>query len=893
MEHYQRSLSEFVKEYPAGDFEQGLTASEAQKRLLENGPNQLASKKTPKWKIFLRQFNNMITYILLAAMVMTLLVGDRTDTLVIGLVVVINALIGYFQEANAADALARIKQMLAVEATVYREGTRKDVPATELVVGDVVYLEAGDSVPADLRIVQAANLRIQESTLTGETDAVNKSEADLPAGKVSLADQTNLAFMSTSVTNGSGLGVVVATGAETEIGKISTAVAEAKPKETPMMKEIGNLGQGTSIGILVVAVILFIVGWFLKIYSLPVLALAVVTMIVGSLPEGLPATTSVILALGVSDMARNKKTLVKTLPAVETLGAVDVIATDKTGTLTKNEMTLTDLLTNQAHYTVTGTGYSPQGSLTLNGQEVKPNQQLTNFLTAGFAANDTELVQADDGSYQINGEPTDGAFLTAYYKIMGTEQKPAYESLDMLPFDSDYRYIARLVQEQTSQQKILYVKGSPDKLFELMAQGSADFDEKYWSDQVEKLAAVGKRVVAVGMVDVPADVTEVSHELLQQGINFLGLAGIIDPPRPEVIATLKQLNAAHVQVKMITGDSPVTATAIGKQLGLAPSISAITGPEWDELDEEGQQQAAAENQVFARTTPQNKLEIVHALENAGQVTAMIGDGINDAPALKTANIGVAMGIKGTDVARDAADMILTDDNFTTMGTAIKEGRRIYDNIKKSILFLLPTSFAEGLIVFFSILFDMPLPMTPSQLLWINMVSAITIQFAFIFEPAEAGIMQRRPRRNGQSMVNKHDVFQMIYVALIIAGTGLVGHHFLLDQGASQAAASTLMVNIIIGGKIFYLFNIRTNNFALNRDIFANQKAFLVIGIMLFLQVLLTYVPFMQNLFSTTGVSVRYFILALLSGIVVFIVVEFDKLLRKKWHGVKRAAAEQI
>lgn len=414
----------------------------------------------------------------------------------------------------------------------------------------------------------------------------------------------------------------------------------------------------------------------------------------------------------------------------------------------------------------------------------------------------------------------------------------------------------------------------------MVANNEQDFDQKYWLQRVEELAGSGKRVVAVGVTKVAGNVEEVTHELLAQGVDFLGLAGIIDPPRPEVIATLKQLNNAHVQVKMITGDSPVTASAIGQQLGLAEQIHAITGPQWDELDEKQRQQAAEKNQVFARTTPQNKLEIVEALEQSEKVTAMIGDGVNDAPALKTADIGVSMGVKGTDVARDAADMILTDDNFTTMGTAIKEGRRIYDNIKKSILFLLPTSFAEGLIVFFSILFDMPLPLTPSQLLWINMVSAVTIQFAFIFEPAESGIMNRKPRAHGQSMVTKHDVIQMIYVSIIIAATGLFGHAVLLDQGASQAAASTLMVNIIIGGKIFYLFNIRTANFALSKDILANKKAFLVIGIMLLLQIILTYVPFMQELFSTTGVSVAAFILSLLSGVIVFIVVELDKLVRK-------------
>ena len=880
MEQYQQKLSKLQDKYRAQDFENGLTDEDAKARLAHDGPNKIENKKTPKWKIFLRQFDNIITYILIAAMAMTLLVGDQTDTLVIGLVVVINAFIGYFQESNAADALAQIQQMLAVEATVYRDGMRSDIPAEQLVKGDVVFLEAGDSVPADLRIVQSSNLRLQESSLTGETDAVSKSEDDISEDKVPLADQSNMAFTSTSVTNGSGLGVVVATASETEIGKISTAVAEAKPKETPMMKEIGNLGKGTSIGILVVAVILFVIGLFLEIYSLPVLALAVVTMVVGSIPEGLPATTSVILALGVSDMAKNKKTIVKTLPAVETLGAVDVIATDKTGTLTKNEMTMTDVITPEKHYTVTGTGYAPTGNLQLAGKDIAPDTMITQFLTAGFAANDTELVQDDDGVYQINGEPTDGAFLTAYYKIMDTKEDPTYESIDMLPFDSAYRYIARLVRDQATGQKLLYVKGSPDKIFEMIVNKDPDFDQEYWLEEVQKLAASGKRIVAVGLTSVPEKTEEVTNELLQEGMSFLGLAGIIDPPRPEVIDTLKQLNTAHVQVKMITGDSPVTASAIGQQLGLAESIHAITGPQWDELDEKGRQKAAKDNQVFARTTPQNKLEIVEALEQDEEVTAMIGDGVNDAPALKTADIGVSMGVKGTDVARDAADMILTDDNFTTMGTAIREGRRIYDNIKKSILFLLPTSFAEGLIVFFSILLDMPLPMTPSQLLWINMVSAVTIQFAFIFEPAESGIMNRRPRAHGQSMVNKHDVIQMIYVSIIIAGTGLLGHSYLLDQGTSQAAASTMMVNIIIGGKIFYLFNIRTTNFALNKDIFSNKKAFIVIGIMLLLQVFLTYIPFMQSLFSTASLTASAFVFSLLSGVVVFIVVELDKLVRK-------------
>lgn len=871
-EDYHQKLQQLKESYPLQDFEQGLSQQEAQARLAQFGPNKLQTKKTPKWKLFLRQFHNMIIYILIAAMLLTMLMGHSSDAIIIGLVVIINAFIGYYQEANASDALEKIKEMLATEATVYRDGTRMDISTEELVAGDVVFLEAGDSVPADLRIVDADNLRIQEASLTGEADSIEKTAEDLLNDEVPLAEQVNKAFASTSITNGSGLGVVIATAADTEIGKISTEVSQVKPRKSPLMQQIDSLGKGVSYVVIGAAVLLFLLGLFFDTYSLSVLSLAVVTMIVGSIPEGLPATTSVILAMGVSDMAKNKHTIVKSLPAVETLGSVDVIATDKTGTLTKNEMTVTDVFIDEHHYTVSGYGYKPDGKLLENGQSIVPNEKMLRFLEAGYEANDTLLFE-EDNRWQINGEPTDGSFLTLYRKLSKAE--PNVSEVDMLPFDSEYRYMAKLVQQPTGQ-RLVYIKGSPDKLFPMAKTQEESFNHDYWSKQVLALSEEGKRVVAVGYKTVSPATEEVTHELLAEGIHFLGLAGIIDPPREEVIGSLKDMRQAGVEVKMITGDHPVTAKTIGEQLGLAPEIKAITGPEWDRLSQAEKEEAAIRHQVFARTTPKNKLEIIEALQANHKVTAMTGDGVNDAPALKRADIGVAMGIKGTDVAKDSADMILANDNFATMSVAIREGRRIYDNIKKSILFLLPTSFAEGLIIAFTILMQIDMPLQATQLLWINMVSAITIQFAFIFEPAEEGIMDRPPQKTGSRLMNRHDIVQMAYVSILMALIALMAYDWILDRGVDGTTASTMMVNIIVISKIFYLFNIRTSQYAFSKEFFSNKKAFIIIGIMIGLQLILTYVPFMQQAFHTAPMSLVEWGVSILAGMLILLITEFDK-----------------
>jgi len=867
---WQKVIKDFDGHYPSG-----LKDNEVSAKRVSYGFNEMLLKSTPKWLIFLKQFNNVIIYILIMAALLTLLMRHYSDATVIGLVVIINALIGYFQEINASNALEKIKNMLSVEATVIRNGNRFDIPSRNLVPGDLVYLEAGDNVPADLRIMDADNLRIQESSLTGESDSVLKSNASV-AIETPLAERVNMAYATTAVTNGSATGIVTATGLKTEIGLISQSVSDVKDNKSPLTKELDTLGRGISWFIIGVAVITFVLGWVMNVYTLPVLAMAIITMIVGSMPEGLPAATSVILATGVQALTK-KSAIVKTLPAAETLGAVDIIASDKTGTLTKNEMTLQDIVIGQTHYRVTGTGYAPNGQIFKNNLviDASQNKELEMFLTMGQQANDTFLVPEND-QWQINGEPTDAAFLSAYYKAFG-QKTPKLKEIDRIPFDSDYRYMARLVENQSGH-RFIAIKGAPDKLFEL-ASHSKNFDRDYWLQLSQQFAKTGKRVIAVGYHNVASDEDKVTHELLSTtGITFLGLAAIIDPPRPEVVEAIKDMRHAGIRVKMITGDSSDTAMAIGRQLGLAHDIKAMTGVDVDALNDQDLAASVTKYDVFARTTPQNKLRIVQAFQANGLITAMTGDGVNDAPALKKADIGVAMGIKGTDVAKDSADMVLANDNFSTIKIAIEQGRRLYDNIRKTILFLLPTSFAEGLIVVMSIFLQQPMPLTPTQLLWINMVSAITIQLAFIFEPAEPGLMNRPPRKTSAKLMNRHDIFQMTYVSVLIAATGLAVFEA-LGSNVSFTVASTMVVNIIIFGKIFYLFNIRTEAPVLSRSLWSNPMAVVAVGLMIVLQIFFTYVPFMQNVFSTAALSWFDWLIVILTGTIVLVITEIHKYFR--------------
>ncbi|WP_283678946.1 HAD-IC family P-type ATPase [Lentilactobacillus sp. Marseille-Q4993] len=877
---WRDSTDKLAKDFNT-DIEKGLSPAEAKKRLAEDGYNELTAKKKSKLLQFLLQFNNSIIYILIAAALITLLLKHYSDSAVIAVVIIANAFIGFFQEMQADNALTKIKELLVSQNIVIRDGHKIEVPARELVVGDIVSVEAGDAIPADMRLFNADNLKIQESTLTGESNSVDKTEDPLTAENVPLAERSNMAYASTAVTQGSGMGIVVGTAEDTVIGNIQQDVEETKAQVTPLMKNLDKLGVNLSLFIIAVAVILFIAGLITKIYSLPTLTIAIITMVVGSIPEGLPASTSVVLARGVQTMTK-RGAIVKTLPAVETLGAVDIVNTDKTGTLTKNEMTVTDVITNSNHYKVTGIGFvdgdkGVSGDVMLGDKKFnyEDDDEFAKLVTIAGTTTDAELVKTD-GEWSLTGEPTDGALTSLYHKLKGHE--PEIDEVDTLPFDSAYRFSARLVNKDG--RRIAMIKGAPGTIFEMVKKNDPSFEEEAWNKKVNELTVDGLRVVALAYID-NVDTDTVSMDLFENGVVMVGVVGIIDPPREEVIPAIRSLRQAGVSVKMITGDHPDTASAIAKKLDLDESISAITGPELNEMSDEELVKNIGKYNVFARTTPQDKLRIVRAQQANEKIVAMTGDGVNDAAALKQANIGIAMGEKGTEVAKEAADMVLVKDDFETIVDAVFEGRHVFDNIRKTIRFLLPTSFAEGLVVLISMVMGQELPLYPTQLLWINTVSALTIQFAFIFEPAEESVMRRGPRNVKKGILSLVDNIEIGYVSVLISILGILWFDHYVDSGMlTPILASTMTVNIIIFGKIFYLFNIRNSYPIISKHFFENKAAFVIIIILVLMQMAFVYIPFMQEIFHTASISFFHgWGIPIIAGFIVLVVTEIVKLAR--------------
>ncbi len=864
--------------------EDGLTSAEVKRRLDRDGRNELEVKKTSKFIQFIKQFNNSIIYILAAAAIMTFLMHRYSDSIVIGLVIIANAIIGYVQEQQAGNALEKIREMLVSKNFVFRNGEKLEIDARDLVVGDLVNLEAGDAVPADLRLISADNLSVQESVLTGETNAVEKIEEPITDDKLPLADRQNMVFASTAVTHGSALGVVTATAGDTEIGQIQNSVESVKEKPTPLMQNLNSLGFGLSIAILVAAVILFIIGYFIDTYSLPTLLIAVITMVVGSMPEGLPASTSVVLAMGTRKMTK-RNVIVKSLPAVETLGAVDIVNTDKTGTLTKNEMTVKKVVTPLHDFDVTGVGYDSDGAIDFSGSlklgdknyDWQQDSSMKWLVDIAGQTTDAQL-HFENNHWELTGEPTDGALTTLYRKMTGND--PEVDEIDSLPFDSAFRFSARLAN--LNNQRVLMVKGSPTTIINASVKTT---DEDYWNNKIKELSSEGLRVVALAYKVVDDSFEEIQPDQIT-GLTLAGMVGIIDPPREEARASIHELRMAGIKVKMITGDHPDTASAIAEKLDLDSVIKAITGPEIDAMSDEELNEKIDDYNVFARTTPANKLRIVRAQQANNHVVSMTGDGVNDAPALKQADIGVAMGIKGTEVAKESANMVLADDDFADIVVAVREGRHVFDNIRKTIRFLLPTSFAEGLIVVISILLGQDLPLYPAQLLWINMVSALTIQFAFIFEPPEAGIMARGPRNVKKGLLTKLDTFEIVYVSLLISGLGIWAFDFLTDKGMPEVVGSTMALNIIIFGKIFYLFNLRNDHPVISKYFFQNKMAFYIIGILIALQLGIIYLPFMQSIFHTTNINFTYgWLIPIAAGVIVLAVTELGKFIR--FHMLQR------
>jgi magnesium-transporting ATPase (P-type) len=862
------------------DSNMGLTEEKVNERKKEFGENKLSEKKKkPVILRFLKHFNDILIYILLVAAIITVTLAHYADTIVILLVVIINALIGFFQENKAERALENIKKMLSLKANVIRNGDRREIDAEELTIGDIVRLEPGDKVPADLRLLKTSNVKIEESALTGESEPSEKNTEIVP-DETELGDRCNMAYSGTTVNSGTATGIVVAIGKDTEIGKINEMISEVKPVTTPLLKQTNKFGRTISIVIVGIAVFIYLFGYFFRDYEPTALLLSVIGLAVAAIPEGLPAILSIILAIGVQNMAK-RKAIIRNLPSVETLGSVSVICSDKTGTLTKNEMTVQNVATKDNLFQVSGTGYCPDGEITLNNEKVnfEQHQVLSLLINCFYYCNEAELGGEGKDLCIVKGDPTEGSLITLYNKA--DLKDLSVEKIDTIPFDSEYKYMATLVR--LDNRKIIFIKGAPDQLLSMAVKdsketGTEDIDHEFWDSKINELAAKGQRLIGGAYKIVDDSKTTLEHEDICDEIIFLGLAGIIDPPREEAIEAIKECRSAGITVKMITGDHIVTAKAIGKEMGIGDGEKALQGKDIEKMNDSQLADAVCEYDIFARTSPGHKLRLVTALQERNAICAMTGDGVNDAPALKKADVGIAMGIKGTEVTKDSAEMVLADDNFSTIVAAIEEGRRVYDNLKKTIFFILPTNGAESFLIMASILFGTMIPLTPVQILWVNMVTSITISLALAFEKIEPDAMKRPPRPSKASLLNGYFVWRIIFVSVMIGGGTLWMNITMLNDGVQEIIVRTITINTIVIAQMFHLFNCRNIcKFALNKDFFSNKTVFLVCAALIVLQTGITYIPFMNNLLSTSPLELRHWLYPVGMGLLVFIIVELEKL----------------
>lgn len=867
----------------------GLTEAEARERLAEHGPNRLPVAKRRSAAIrFLSHFNNLLIYVLLGAAVLTALLGHWIDTSVILAVAFVNATIGFLQEGKAERALQAIHQMLAPRATVLRQGERTTAQAEDLVPGDLVILEAGDKVAADIRLTQVKALRMQEAALTGESVPVNKSLGPV-AARAPLGDRASMAYAGTLVTAGQGVGVVVETGLRTEIGRISGMLTNVQRLTTPLLRQMNVFARWLTVAILILASLVFAFGVMLRDFAPVEMFMVVVGLAVAAIPEGLPAILTVTLAIGVQRMV-GRNAIIRRLPAVETLGSVSIICSDKTGTLTRNEMTVRSIATASHILDVSGVGYAPHGVFRLDGGEIPPDQHaaLVEMARAAVLCNDAAL-RSTDGHWTVDGDPMEGALLTLGLKA-GLD--PALEAgslprADVIPFDAEHRFMATL-HHGPAGEGFIYVKGAPERIIDMCARqrgadGDRPLDGRHWHDHVDRMAAQGQRVLAVAFKPTDTEHRELRFDDVENDLILLGLLGLIDPPREEAVAAVAECQAAGIRIKMITGDHRGTARAIAEQLGLANHRDVLTGADLDLLDDRELIGRASEVDVFARTSPEHKLRLVTALQANNQVVAMTGDGVNDAPALKRADVGVAMGGDGTEAAKEAAEMVLVDDNFASIAAAVREGRTVYDNLKKAIVFLLPVNGGESFAIIMAILLGYTLPITPLQILWVNMVSSVGLAIALAFEPTEADVMKRPPRPSGAPMLSAFLVWRILFVsALFVAGIfGIFA--WARDHGASIEEARTYAVNTLVVMEVFYLFSVRylrAPSLTL-KGILGTRAVLIAVTVVVVLQLIFTYVPFMEALFDTRPVDFVHGLEIVAVGIALFVVLEIEKWLRNR------------
>ena len=883
--HWHHLPAREVVELLESDQQHGLDRFSVEHRQKEYGPNRITTRReTPAIIRFLLQFHQPLVYILIASGIITAFLREWVDSGVIFGVVIVNAVIGYIQEAKAVNALAALARTMTAEATVVRGGEKRRLAAEALVPGDIVLLQSGDKVPADLRLLQLRDLQIDEAPLTGESLPVAKKEAML-AHETLLADRTNMAYATTLVTYGQGLGIVTAIGDHTEVGRISQLIAAVEELETPLTRKIGAFSNLLLYVILGLAVVTVAVGMW-RGASFVDMFMAAVALAVGAIPEGLPAAVTVTLAIGVGRMAR-RRAIIRKLPAVETLGSTTVICSDKTGTLTENQMTVQAIWAGGSAYTVSGAGYDPRAGC-IEHADLAALPALRECLTAGALCNDSTLVEAA-GDWQVHGDPTEGALLVAAAKAGLDLARLAGElpRRDTLPFESQHQYMATL--HQAGDGGRIYVKGGAEVVLAACSDqlgqngASAPLEVAAIHAEVVRLARRGLRVLAVARKEWHGEA--IDHGSVAGGLTLLGLQGMIDPPRPEAIRAVRTCLEAGVAVKMITGDHAVTAAAIAGQIGLHGTMgqagAVLTGQELARLTDRELMVAAERTAVFARVSPEQKLRLVEALQAGGHVVAMTGDGVNDAPALKQADIGVAMGITGTEVAKEAAAMVLTDDNFSSIEAAVEEGRGVFDNLVKFIVWALPTNIGEGLVIMAAIFLGLALPILPVQILWINMTTAGILGLTLAFEPKEPGIMSRTPRSPKAPLLGRPLIVRMTLVSLLLMAGAFGLFAWQLGQGGTLTEARTVAVNTFTVMELFYLFNCRS----LTRQVhelpfFSNPLAFGGAVVMLLLQVAYTYVPVMNRLFASAPIGGKAWLAVFASGLAMLLLIEIEKRLQQ-------------
>ncbi|MDQ1242468.1 MAG: hypothetical protein QG550_1720 [Pseudomonadota bacterium] len=862
----------------------GLAASEAARRQAACGPNRLpqAARRGPL-KRFLLQFHNLLIYALLAAAAMSAGLGHGIDAVVILGVVLLNAVIGFIQEGRAEQALAAIHGMIDPRAAVLRDGRRITVAAEDIVPGDLVILEAGDRVPADLRLVKLRNLRIEEAVLTGESVAVDKAIAPV-AATAALGDRTSMAFSGTLVAAGQGVGIAVGTGAATELGRISALLGEVEKLETPLLRQMDRFARQLTLVIVLVSAAVFAFAHLARGYGADEAFMVVVGLAVAAIPEGLPAILTITLAIGVSRMAR-RNAIVRRLPAVETLGSVSVICSDKTGTLTRNEMTVRAVVTAGGTLEVTGVGYEPHGGFRGGDRDVEADAEpgLLELARAALLCNDANLRQVD-GAWTVDGDPMEGALVSLAVKAGHDIDRVRRElpRTDEIPFDAAHRFMATLHHSHDDGAFAL-VKGAPERVLAMcstqrVADGSAPLDSSYWHEVVSQLARDGQRVLAFATRPMPAGQQDLNFADVENGATLLGLAGFIDPPRDEAIEAVRDCATAGIRVVMITGDHALTAHAIARQLGLGDDPRVAAGHELDGLDEAALRVLARDVTVFARTTPEHKLKLVQALQAEGAVVAMTGDGVNDAPALKRADVGVAMGGKGTEAAKEAAEMVLADDNFASIVAAVREGRTVYDNVIKVIGWTLPTNGGEAMALIAAIAFGVALPITALQILWVNMITAVALGLTLAFEPTEPGTMLRQPRAPGQSLISGYLLWRIVFVSLLVV-IGVFGMFFWAQQrGLDLEEARTIAVNTIVVMEVFYLFSIRyVHGTSLSWQAALGTPAVLTgVATVVAAQLVFTYWPAMNSVFKSRPVGLLDGIAIVAVGVALLVILEAEQ-----------------